>query len=368
MTLLPEVRTGTCANATCSVAADGSCALRHPDPLECPEYEPPEPEELVADETNTVLNDDQGRADAADLTTATGRSPVELSGETVNLHTAEALTVEEATRLMQERRAQIAVIVAPARTGKTTLLAALYEQFGRGETDGWHFVASRSLVGFERRSWLAQWESGGREPETPHTPLGTEQIFLHLAIQKSGDERRDLLLADLSGEYARMLVELDDTAAYAPALASATSLVIAVDGARLAHAPDRHRAVSDARVMARAIAEQNLLRPAAAVILVVTKWDLCDSVTGIHAELERLRADLATYYAREVRLLRTCARPNTSVPAGTDSLSSLLDAISVLPPTPPLVSPARVIHSRSAGNWTPGSPLLRRLMTARLRR
>jgi hypothetical protein len=262
---------------------------------------------------------------------------------------------------MQRSRSALAVIIAPAKAGKTTLLASLYEQLARGPVGDWEFMASRSLVGFERRSWLATWESQQTAPDTSHTSMGTDQILLHLRI-RNPNHVRDVLLTDLSGEFARLVIELDDLSGYEAVLGSASCVLLVVDGARLAVPASRHQALANLRVTTRAIVENSLLRESTTVTLVVTKWDLCHEVDGLNPELERLREDTEHHCERPVMLLRTSARSSNPPPETEGSLATLLDLASGLPERRKPRRAEAVVHQRASANWTPGSRLLVRLI------
>jgi len=101
---------------------------------------------------------------------------------------------------------------------------------------GYLFKRSLTLQGFEDRAHrLREWQ-GGSLPEqlADHTSLADERRpgFLHLGIAKN-DERIDLLLSDLPGEWTTSLINRAETAKRWEFLKRADGIIVVLDGTEL---------------------------------------------------------------------------------------------------------------------------------------
>jgi hypothetical protein len=354
----PAPVAGACPRDDCTISSGGTCARGFEDPFSCEDFEPEEPP--TADDGGNsdpeVAQGDPARDPGGDPLDARGRRPWQQSGEVEHLHSGEALTLEEATRVRQGHHAAVAVPVGEVDVGKTTMLAALFEALGAVSVGGWAFAGSLSLMGFEARSHDAMVDSGRSEPVTLRTSQNTDQVLLHLALIGSDQTRRHLLLADVSGEHAESLRLHNDPGDYADLLKAATCVMLMVDGERLADPAKRHAETTKVRTLFRAINENHLLAEGASVLVVVTKWDLCagsaDDITpGLDKLIDTIRQASVT-----TEVLRLAARPATTAPInGTDSFDALLERLLRLPsrrgPAPaPKPAPGRPSHAFTAGS------------------
>lgn len=320
---------GTCARDGCAAPAGGACARGLADPVDCDDFEPAEADDdELADERRT-----QERDHGQDLDVR-GRQPWQPSGTGEPLYSGEALTAEEATALLRDNGAALAVPIGTVGVGKTTLLAALYETLAAGSVAGWSFAGSLSLMGFEARSFLATRSSGRRSPDTPRTTVGTGQTLLHLALRSQGRELSNVLLADVSGEQADAFRRLGDPGDYAPLLRSATCALVLVDGERLSEPRSAHAAVTEARTAARAVLESGLLRAFVPLHVVATKWDLCatstESAERASSALDGLTDDIASRGGMALRF-RIASRSAPGAPTGDGFDALLPHLLRVLP-------------------------------------
>src|SRR4051812_16568596 len=114
----------------------------------------------------------------------------------------EALGPVAANRIAASSRATVVVLLGDANSGKTTLLASVYERFGLGKLGGHWFLGSRTLHGFELRCHRSKWGDGPGGESGGHT-AGDAPPWLHLRVarQEEPDEVLELLLGDFSGEH-----------------------------------------------------------------------------------------------------------------------------------------------------------------------
>lgn len=275
-------------------------------------------EELADD---TLAGEEPEAAEAVKVVTAAprGRRRLERSGEYQDVYSGQAMTSQEASVLLAERGVDVVVLLGDVDVGKTTLLASIYECIASGPVGGWQFAGSRSLIGFESRTFLATAASGRSHEDTPRTSTSTEQILLHVVLRNES-ETRHLLLADVSGEHARAMRLYDDSGAYGPLLKSATRALVLVDGEMLVRVKDQNVALAEAATLVRAIAQGGEFRIDTPLDIVVTKWDLCADADGLDEELDRLLAVAKDAWSAAT-LLRTAARPRA---VGLEDLLTLL--------------------------------------------
>ncbi|RYZ88812.1 MAG: hypothetical protein EOP04_08460, partial [Proteobacteria bacterium] len=130
------------------------------------------------------------------------------------LHSGNELSVEESVRLTSSRRCKLIVFAGPARCGKTTLIASLFEMFGKNSYKNFIFSGSETLIGFEKRCHLARVTSGEPRPDTERTAMKDGERLLHLTVRgrHEEDSTTDLLFSDLSGEFFKLAREHEDEA------------------------------------------------------------------------------------------------------------------------------------------------------------
>lgn len=365
----PAPVAGACALDDCPIASDGPCARGFDDPFACESFEPEEPAEGPDGEG---LNVDGGDGEepgpgpgGGALLDARGRRPWQRSDQVERLHSGEALTLQEATRVRQSHQAAVVVPVGEADVGKTTMIAALFEAVGAVPVRTWSFAGSLSLMGFEARSHDAMIDSGRAEADTPRTSRNTDQVLLHLALRRDDQTRRHLLLADVSGEHAESLRRHNDPGDYADLLKAATTVLLMVDGENLADPTRRHAETTKARTLFKAMYENDLLPETAAVLIVVTKWDLCaDSAAEVAPGLDRF-ADTIRERRGATEVVRIAARPRTtSETPDTVAFDGLLGRLLALPGRRSAAPPATPVPGRPAHAFSAGSAVLDKYLKA----
>ncbi len=303
--------TGACNREACPVRGGvGQCALGHAELLDCPEYEPVEEEEVDAEDAPAMSGlEVSALASSGDLR---GRHPIGDGAEPLSLSPCSALTVDEATALLSCRSALVVLPIGYVGTGKTTLLAGLYERLCLGPLGERCFAGSLSLLGFEERCFEASLGSGNSRARQDRTSRDAKRLFLHLTVQTVGaglGSRRDLLMADISGEHLKELVTADEPGPLSFLLARTDVLALLVDGEGLADPLRRYSTITEARTALRAMIERSSVRDTARVVALVTKWDYCVGVADMSNIVSRLQAELESVVP-DVRLMTCAARPD----------------------------------------------------------
>ena len=139
---------------------------------------------------------------------------------------------------MARRYAHVVGVLGEPDAGKTACLVSLYLMAGRNQLEGFRFLDSETLRGFEEISRGARRWNAARPPEelTHHTELTSDRSasFLHLRLgRRSGNAGTvDLLMSDLPGEWTTELASKCRTQRLA-FLNRADVVWLVVDGARL---------------------------------------------------------------------------------------------------------------------------------------
>ena len=174
---------------------------------------------------------------------------------------------------MRTGDARVIAIIGPLESGKTSLIAGLYDLFQRGNVAGIRFARSRTLHEFERTCHDARSASRRDQPHMYRTRRG-EVRFFHLEIGggDSGDGL-SLVMGDRSGEEYQEVADDVSIALTFPEVTRADSLTVLVDGERLLDVGARHNLRSEVLLMLQALHDGDALRVGSRLALVLTKLD-----------------------------------------------------------------------------------------------
>jgi double-GTPase-like protein len=248
----------------------------------------------------------------------TAAEKAESPSKYIDLPKGAPLDFQGASLLLRARLTPIVLLVGAARCGKTTLLASLHDSFQRGTFAGYSAAGSETLLGFEERCFDSRITSGAEKPTTLRTSYEVGQQYYHLRVRRSnGNEGiRNLLLADMSGEWYDRAI---DSAAEVRELAiirRADHFVHLIDGAKLQANSTRAHIRSNALMLMRRCFEEEMLRSNARVDVLLTKWDVAIRRAGNNGAQQLLNEyqDLfANQYGDKVSRLRVipiAARPH----------------------------------------------------------
>lgn len=259
------------------------------------------------------MTDVDSDIDAFDETELDNAESVEAASW-VELPQAGLLTVEDADEVLRWRSANVVSIIGERNGGKTTLVTEIYDRFLRGRFAGHQFCQSRTLIGFEKKSFQARAVSGAAKPDTPRTSAQDGVRFFHLGlVNEESHERQDLLVSERAGERYREVRDKPALAASLVEITKANSNVFLLDGERLADRRRRAEAFASIRNMARAFADAGAMRPDSQLQLVTTKFDLLEGkdATAARDALAEFEGQFAATYAdrfSRVSTFRTAAR------------------------------------------------------------
>jgi hypothetical protein len=212
---------------------------------------------------------------AADTKVEATEPVEEAEPEFIDLFSGDALGSTDAEVITRRSRTHLVVFVGAEGSGKTTVLSSIYERLNQGAFAGFKFAGSRSLLGFEEICHLNRLASGGSQPDTQRTRLTDEAKFYHLALRSAEPLalRRDIFLSAMSGELFRMAKDSQEDAERLTFLRRADTIVVLVDGDRLAKPALRTSAQADAADILESLLDANMVSPNCRVEIVFSKLD-----------------------------------------------------------------------------------------------
>lgn len=309
---MATVPTAVCSLEGCPANSGGACLEGHETIDECPNVvgvESPDGGEVAPDD-----EPDEG-----------GTQPVEE--RRVDLPRGSALTALEANPILARGDATTVLLAGEAESGKTTLLAALYERFQDGPFEDYLFAGSDTLPAFEERCFLARVASGRSTATTKRTTLTDSPRMLHLGLtHRTSRVHRDLLAVDVAGERFTAARNNNDAWDAIPIMGSLDRFVLLIDGAKIAEPATRQQVLSASRQLMRSALEAGVVAPNI-VDVVVTKWDLVQqagdqALSAVENVLERLNAVAGA--EGQINEIRTAARSETEFVAAGYGLDELL--------------------------------------------
>jgi Double-GTPase 2 len=238
----------------------------------------------------------------------------------VRLNQGIAVRPEETADIMTKWQTRLVVLAGGSGSGRTTLMAALYQAFHRDHFADYDFAGSQTLPGLEALSYRARVESALRAPNVGRTLPRGGQAFFHLLLKDRRRETpvRSLLVSILPGEVFEAITDSYERLKELAFLRRADIFAIVLDGARLGSSVERHGCATSARLVLRACLDSGHVEPAR-IQLLTTKWDRVSA------------ADYAaSSYVRQVEAeLKGLAQRHGHDPAviHTASLSKVLEVV-----------------------------------------
>ncbi|WP_338921693.1 hypothetical protein V0M98_03360 [Pseudomonas silesiensis] len=245
-----EELTLQCANPECRVSETGRCVEGF-ELEKCLQYGS-EPEELTEEEE---------------------ANEVEAGAPCVQLRSAETLSLEEASKLLRAAPTRVIAIVGPSDSGKTSLIAGLYELFQEGPIGDISFSRSVTLHAFEQTCHDARSASRRTSPHIHRTRRG-EVRFYHLDILGAGTQKTlTLALADRAGEEYKGAADDTSSGVDFPEIQRADTLTLLVDGQRHLDSGARHNLRSEIIMIIQALVDGCALQNGQRLAVVLTKID-----------------------------------------------------------------------------------------------
>jgi hypothetical protein len=303
-----------CDTPSCTASTTGICML-HPDqgPEKCPHVQ-----------TTERLTDS--------LPIASADKPLPPRQQ---FHLGIEFGTEDMAAMSQSLPIHLLGLIGTSGVGKTALITSLYLLASHGMiADVYRFGGSQSLRAFEDRArGFRSWQHGVLPDKVvPHTVRGDPRSpsLLHLTFQDIATGRHiNFLITDLPGEWTTGLVHHASHAPRFSFLKRADSVVLVIDGERLARPEHRHAECQmSIRILQRLAEDVNIPRDVP-LILVVSKADLLVDIRL--PQLENV-ARMATSLGYQSTTVHTAAfsRSPEITPNGL-GIKDLMKAVTRLP-------------------------------------
>lgn len=298
-----------CGNRECRIAQGGKCIEGHDELAKCPFYgtEPG----AIDDE-----QDDDGQ-DATDV----------FFG--VRLPDALPLDRGSTDKILAILPSRMIAVIGTHDSGKTSVIAGLYDLFQLGAVSDSTFAGSSTLHGFEIICHDARVASERNEPHSERTKRGEVQ-FYHIDVRRNGT-LQSLLIADRSGEEYEEVADVAANAAGMFELRRADVITVLVDGQRLALPSDRADVMGSIPLIVRGMVENGAFLRKPNLAIVLTKDDAVQASPRrdrVEQDFKAISDGIWETFADhfgEFGSFVTCASPaDTNVLRGT-GLDAMLD-------------------------------------------
>lgn len=246
--------TPTCSNPECRMATDGKCVEGY-ELEECPHL------------GRLSVDDIEAIEDPA--------APMVEQPPTIALYAGEALDRQKTSTLQRRRLSRTVGVIGPHDSGKTSLIASVFDLFQEGIVGDYSFAGSSTLIGFEKVCHHARASSRRRRPYTERTIVGADATFFHLDLGHAGDPgMTSLFIADRSGEDYLAAADDISRADEFFELRRADTITVLVNGEQLADARQRHEVKAATPHLVGALIEAGAIGVARQrIAIVLTKND-----------------------------------------------------------------------------------------------
>ncbi|MBB2199746.1 hypothetical protein HLH44_20340 [Gluconacetobacter sp. 1c LMG 22058] len=239
-----------CANRECRIAQGGKCIEGQDDLAKCPHYG----REL--EESDDEQNEDGQHAAAFD---------------SVQLPDALPLESGRADKVLSMLPSRMIGVIGVHDSGKTSLIAGLFDLLQLGPVSGCNFAGSSTLHGLEIICHDARVASERDEPHSERTKRG-EVRFYHIDFRRDG-VLQSLLIADRSGEEYEEVADLAANATGMFELRRADVITVLVDGQRLVSLSDRADVMGAIPLIIQGMVENGAFLRKPNLAIVLTKND-----------------------------------------------------------------------------------------------
>ncbi|CAD6516323.1 TRAFAC clade GTPase domain-containing protein [Paraburkholderia metrosideri] len=298
-----------CANRECRIAQGGRCIEGHDDLAKCPYYGK-EPE-----------GGDQAEGDDGQ----------ETIGAFDGVHLPDALPLESrrADRVLASLPSRVIGVIGVHDSGKTSVIAGLFDLFQVGPVAHAIFAGSSTLHGLEIICHDARVASERDEPHSERTKRG-EVRFYHFDMLRDG-LLQSVLIADRSGEEYEEVADLAANAAAMFELRRADVITVLVDGRRLASPRDRADVIGTIPLIIQGMVENGAFSRKPNLAIVLTKDDAVQASTrkdqvqrDFRAIVDGIRDAFAIHFGEFCSFVTSASPKDTNVMRGA-GLAEMLE-------------------------------------------
>ncbi|MEV4778404.1 TRAFAC clade GTPase domain-containing protein [Burkholderia sp. LMU1-1-1.1] len=202
-------------------------------------------------------------------------SEIELPPGVRQVHNGVGLSEIEVNRHLRRHGGLVISFIGCPDAGKTTIAAMLYELMKRRRLGQIGFVGSKTLRGFQSRSFYSQFESGLSVPVTERTKKSLPIEYLHLraSFDVSKKTHFDIFMADRSGEEFEDCIKMPKFAENFPEIYRADCHVLLLDGRKLINPELAASHIGEIRRIVLALLQFSGLGQSQKIQVVLTKLD-----------------------------------------------------------------------------------------------
>ncbi len=233
----------------------------------------------------------------------------------------EVISGQEVDEILRSSLTRLIVIAGSPNSGKTTLIASLFDAFNQSPFADFLFARSDTMGGFERRSFTARLTSERTLPTTERTIPEETIRFLQISARdmQLDQPAQQMLFADISGEmYQHAQVNTEDVQMLR-FIERADHFVVMIDGGKLNDVALRQTEKAAAYLIIRSLLDEGILKPDAFVDVLFSRWDKVagsPDAKGTKDFVAHVKEELANEFAHRVGRLKfyeVAARPDPRV-------------------------------------------------------
>jgi energy-coupling factor transporter ATP-binding protein EcfA2 len=264
------------------------------------------------DDVNELINDEL-------QTTNTSLSDeVQLKDEgkgLVKLPAGVALTKAETYNIIASEDTKLIIFLGPNACGKTTIETTIYQLFQRDSIGDIFFAGSKTVYGYEQRSFYTRMRSKQNTSSTLRTSRSVQETFLHLKTWNSKNNTyQNFLFADLSGEiFADYITNTKAMQNDLDFFKSADFLVAVLDGKLISDKKERNGTFEEIAEILRTVYDAHLISRNTKLQVVISKYDILPKDNADNTEfINRIKDELQQRlknYCSSIEFFHVAAMP-----------------------------------------------------------
>lgn len=194
--------------------------------------------------------------------------------DSVKIYSGEAISEKDINTYFSQDFIKLIVLAGLPEYGKTTLISSIYDKFIQyGKYGNFEFTGSKTILGFEKRSYLARLKNG-QQSDTRRTSLLEDNPYLDLSLISIDDRAKQrLMFFDTSGEAFKKLLKDNTKIKEFRSLLRADHFTYIFDISCYKELSERYLAKDKAKTIIRSIKDQQMFSPNLNIEIVFTKWD-----------------------------------------------------------------------------------------------
>jgi hypothetical protein len=237
-----------------------------------------------------------------------------LQANTFKLFRGEELSFDQLPEVTYRYPASKIYILGEHDSGKTTILATLFEMFQVAPFHGFYYAGSLTQIGFEKRCFYSRLSSENEDADTERTK-SEEFHFLHIALKSnlSAKKATHFLISDISGEKIKRAKSNTKDMKDLAVISDAAHVSYVIDGEKLTDIKTRQAVLTQAKTFIRKAIDERVLDDTTRLSVIISKWDLLSDIadfdfTGL---IENSFSSDFKGHLKELGFLKLAVRPQS---------------------------------------------------------